>query len=233
MADLGESPTHSPPGAVQQFFRRVGETKQNLLDKATPYTAFRWTCTIVLFLIYGLRVYLLQGWYIVTYALGIFQLNQFIAFLTPKVDPAFQEQDDDEDGPSLPTKSNEEFRPFMRRLPEFKFWYSASKAVVVAMICTFFEALNIPVFWPILVMYFIILFVITMKRQIRVRNEYIKIKYAWFAEIYNSDASLLSKVNTWEIAFIPCTQVKIGSNYSRVRDEIKRSMSEKNINSNS
>lgn len=27
-----------------------------------------------------------------------------------------------EDGPSLPTKSNEEFRPFMRRLPEFKFW---------------------------------------------------------------------------------------------------------------
>ena len=27
-----------------------------------------------------------------------------------------------EDGPSLPTKANEEFRPFMRRLPEFKFW---------------------------------------------------------------------------------------------------------------
>ena len=36
------------------------------------------------------------------------------------------------------------------------------------MICTFFEALNIPVFWPILVMYFIILFTITMKRQIKV-----------------------------------------------------------------
>lgn len=26
------------------------------------------------------------------------------------------------DGPSLPTKSNEEFKPFIRRLPEFKFW---------------------------------------------------------------------------------------------------------------
>lgn len=30
--------------------------------------------------------------------------------------------DDDEDGPSLPTKADEEFRPFIRRLPEFKFW---------------------------------------------------------------------------------------------------------------
>jgi hypothetical protein len=37
------------------------------------------------------------------------------------------------------------------------------------MICTCFDALNIPVFWPILVMYFILLFVITMKRQIKVR----------------------------------------------------------------
>ena len=50
----------------------------------------------------------------------------------------------------------------------FFFRYSGTKAVVIAMICTFFEAFNIPVFWPILVMYFIILFVITMKRQIRV-----------------------------------------------------------------
>jgi len=27
-----------------------------------------------------------------------------------------------EDGLSLPTKASEEFRPFMRQLPEFKFW---------------------------------------------------------------------------------------------------------------
>jgi len=30
----------------------------------------------------------LQGWYIITYALGIYLLNLFIAFLTPKIDPA-------------------------------------------------------------------------------------------------------------------------------------------------
>ena len=35
----------------------------------------------------------LQGWYIVTYALGIYLLNLFIAFLTPKIDPALQDID--------------------------------------------------------------------------------------------------------------------------------------------
>uniref|UniRef100_A0A803YIF3 Protein RER1 n=2 Tax=Phasianidae TaxID=9005 RepID=A0A803YIF3_MELGA len=106
-----------------------------------------------------------QGWYIVTYALGIYHLNLFIAFLSPKVDPSLME--DSDDGPSLPTRQNEEFRPFIRRLPEFKFWHSATKGILVAMACTFFEAFNVPVFWPILVMYFIMLFCITMKRQIK------------------------------------------------------------------
>ena len=73
-----------------------------------------------------------------------------------------------EDGPELPTKVNEEFRPFIRRLPEFKFWYSVSKSTVIAVVCTFFEVFNVPVFWPILVMYFITLFCLTMKRQIKV-----------------------------------------------------------------
>ena len=52
----------------------------------------------------------------------------------------------------------------------FGFRYSAIKAVVIGTICTFFDALNVPVFWPILVMYFIILFLITMKRQIKVSH---------------------------------------------------------------
>lgn len=79
----------------------------------------------------------------------------------------------DDQGPELPTRSNEEFRPFIRRLPEFKFWYATTKSTVIGMICTFFDMFNIPVFWPILVMYFITLFCITMKRQIKVsKNHY-------------------------------------------------------------
>lgn len=163
-ANAGDS-APAQPGFLSRTYRKYCIMHQHLLDKSTPHTRLRWAGWIGFALLYLLRVYLLQGWYIVTYALGIYILNLFIAFLTPKIDPALQDLDDD--GPSLPTKSNEEFRPFMRRLPEFKFWYSAMKAVFIGMICTFFEALNVPVFWPILVMYFIILFTITMKRQIK------------------------------------------------------------------
>lgn len=77
---------------------------------------------------------------------------------------------DDENGPALPTRATEEFRPFIRRLPEFKFWLSVTKSTIIAFFCTFVDAFNIPVFWPILVMYFITLFCITMKRQIKVRQ---------------------------------------------------------------
>ena len=162
-----------------------------MLDKWTPYTASRWIFTVVLVIAFMARILFAQvltfcdinlimiistiesqGWYIVTYALAIYHLNLLLAFLTPKIDPAMAEYEADEDGPGLPTSQNEEFRPFIRRLPEFKFWYSATKATTIAFFCTFFELFNIPVFWPILVMYFITLFCITMKRQIKVINHF-------------------------------------------------------------
>ncbi|CAG0907746.1 unnamed protein product [Cyprideis torosa] len=67
----------------------------------------------------------------------------------------------------------------MRRLPEFKFWYSMTKATLIALVCTCFEFLNIPVFWPILVMYFITLFLVTMKRQIKVSRKDHMIQYKY------------------------------------------------------
>merc|ERR1719427_1180757 len=42
-----------------------------------------------------LRIFYVQGWYIVTYALAIYHLNLFLAFLTPKMDPAMAETDDE------------------------------------------------------------------------------------------------------------------------------------------
>lgn len=56
----------------------------------------------------------------------------------------------------------------MRRLPEFKFWHSVMNSTMIAIFMTCFDALDIPVFWPILVLYFVTLFCVTMKRQIRV-----------------------------------------------------------------
>ena len=103
------------------------------------------------------------------YALGIYLLNMFLAFLSPKFDPSNDAIDSEmEDGSAggLPTKQDEEFRPFIRRLPEFKFWHGATRAIGIAFLCTWFEVFNVPVFWPVLVMYWIILFVLTSKISI-------------------------------------------------------------------
>jgi len=159
-----------PPssGGSTSFATKSSRIFQTWLDKTVPYIAGRWMFTAAFYILYFVRVFLLKGWYIITYALAIYHLNLFIAFLSPKVDPSIYADDsDDEDGPKLPTANSEEFRPFIRRLPEFKFWYSGTKGIAIAMICTFFAVFNVPVFWPILVMYFFVLFGVTMKRQIK------------------------------------------------------------------
>jgi Rer1 family len=102
---------------------------------------------------------------LVAYTLCIYLLNIFLAFISPKFDPSLEMDEGMEDGNAggLPTKADDEFRPFVRRLPEFKFWYSATRAIALSIFCSYFTAFDLPVFWPVLVMYFIILFVLTSK----------------------------------------------------------------------
>lgn len=68
---------------------------------------------------------------------------------------------EDGNASGLPTKEDQEFRPFVRRLPEFKFWYSTTKAIAIGFFCSWFEIFNLPVFWPVLVVYWLILFGLT------------------------------------------------------------------------
>ncbi|XP_002160025.1 protein RER1 isoform X1 [Hydra vulgaris] len=168
MDKFSEEEPHKP-SFLSRFYTALGQRYQSILDKTVPYLIARWLFTCFLVVFYCVRVYFLQGWYIVSYALGIYLLNLFIGFLSPRIDPS-RERDlfyDEDDSPGLPTQNDEEFRPFIRKLPEFKFWYSGCKSIIVGTICTCFEMFNIPVFWPILVVYFCLLFVMTMKRQIK------------------------------------------------------------------
>ena len=175
--DLKNDSSSNSSGILAKAYHRYSSQVQRILDKVTPYHVFRWVTNVLLLVYFMYRVVALQGFYIVAYVLGIFLLNQFILFLTPVVVDDLE--DDDEDEPHLPTKSDEEFRPFMRRLPEFKFWYTTFKSLAISVFCTFFSIFDIPVFWPILVMYFITLFMVTMKRQIRhmIKHRYVPFSY--------------------------------------------------------
>ena len=51
-----------------------------------------------------MRAYFLRGYYIVTYGLGIYNLNLTIGLLSPARDPGGG------DGPTLPSSKNEEYR---------------------------------------------------------------------------------------------------------------------------
>jgi hypothetical protein len=72
---------------------------------------------------------------------------------------------EDGTGGGLPTKGDDEFRPFVRRLPEFKFWHTATRAIALSLVCSFFTMFDLPVFWPVLVIYWFILFFLTSKLQ--------------------------------------------------------------------
>lgn len=169
----------------------------------TPYTLPRWAGLAAFSLLYLLRVYMIQGFYIVTYALAIFLLNLLIAFLSPSLDPAlelemvrifghflfvllmhYDDLQEDLEEATLPQSANDEFRPFIRRLPEFKFWLRSSQAFLVAFVCTFVPYFDVPVFWPILVLYFFALFAGTMHKQIRHMIKYRYIPFSFGKKAY-------------------------------------------------
>jgi hypothetical protein len=141
--------------------------------------------------LYALRVYLLSGFYIVTYGLGIFLLNLFIGFLSPLEEDALGggSGDGGSDGPVLPLNDLDEFKPFIRRLPEFKFWLACSKAQLIALVLTCFSLFDVPVFWPILLVYFIVLFVLTMKRQIKHMLKHKYLPFSFGKKKYNAAAA--------------------------------------------
>ena len=56
-----------------------------MVDKTVPHIGSRWVALSVSLGLYFLRVWLLRGWYIVTYGLGIYLLSLFIGFISPQV----------------------------------------------------------------------------------------------------------------------------------------------------
>lgn len=68
-----------------------------------------------------------------TDAHAIYLLNLLLAFLQPKFDPSLRDDlmaDEIEEGGDpvispLPSQRDDEFRPFVRRLPEWQFWWAS------------------------------------------------------------------------------------------------------------
>ncbi|KAJ9464648.1 Protein RER1B [Diplonema papillatum] len=147
--------SEQPPGMT------LAAKAQKFLDELVPHTSLRYLALFMLLLVFCIRIVSAQGYYVVAYGLGIYLLKLAVLFVQPLVDP---EQEEDE-SVGLPLQ-NDDHKPFIRKMPEFKVWLSASKAVGIALVMTLIPLFDIPVFWPILLMYFILLFALTAKKQI-------------------------------------------------------------------
>jgi len=138
-----------------EWSMRVWRRYQRCIDNLQPRKGARYVILSSFAVFYALRVWALQGFYVVTYMLGIHLLQLLILFLQPaELETVMRERADGE------------FRPFERKLPEFKLWHGACKAFVVAYICTFVPFFNVPVFWPMLLVYFVMVFGISIHRQV-------------------------------------------------------------------
>ncbi|KAH9615746.1 hypothetical protein KSS87_023519 [Heliosperma pusillum] len=139
-----DTESETPAAMASRWSFMVSQRFQHLLDKSTPFILYRWISLFFLAFFYALRVYFVEGFYVVSYGLGIYILNLFIGFLSPQVDPEIQELTD---GPTLPTRGSD-------------------------------DVFDVPVFWPILLFYWFVLFMLTMRRQI---HHMIKYKYVPFS----------------------------------------------------
>ena len=84
-AGNGHVDAASLPGG--QLAAKISQRYRHYLDKTTPHVVPRWIALAVVVLVYAVRAYLLHGYYIITYALGIYNLNLLLGFLTPQARP--------------------------------------------------------------------------------------------------------------------------------------------------
>ena len=122
--------------------------------------------------------------------LGSLATLTHLEYFTEKKAAKSEQLDEEAEQAELPPPAPQadDYKPFIRRIPEFKWWYvpcgcrsskvlvrgadtqcrlNVTRAVLISIVCTFLPFLDIPVFWPILLIYFIALTTLTMKNQIK------------------------------------------------------------------
>ena len=57
--------------------------------------------------------------------------------------------------------------PSLEEIADMLYRLSTTRATLIALFCTTSEVFDVPVYWPILVVYFLTLFALTMRRQIQ------------------------------------------------------------------
>lgn len=100
-----------------------------------------------------------QGFYAIGYLLGFSILSNIILYLTPQDIPTIDEETEEEifDIPSTITLNQgvDNQKPIIRKLSEFHLWKKLTLYSFLSLLCTFTDFFDLPVFWPLLLIYFL------------------------------------------------------------------------------
>ena len=138
---------------LRNFFRKH-------IDSLVIHKSRRWTAFAAVLGLFLFRMVYHQGYFAVCYILGFYILQNVILFLTPSSLPSIQDEEENEehvyDIPDTQLeKSEDSSKPIIRKLGEFNLWKKLMLGALVSLFTTFFEVLDFPVFWPILMFYFV------------------------------------------------------------------------------
>ncbi|KAL6122313.1 hypothetical protein NUSPORA_00677 [Nucleospora cyclopteri] len=136
--------------------------KQLMIDKLSPQSTIRWGMFAFLIFLYTMRVLIRNSHHIISYAVGVYLVHGFILFATPKnknIPDPFEAPAEDS---YVPENAPVDFGPFVRNLPEYEYWLFCMKVVGISYFLTFFDVFDIPVFTPLLIMYFITMVIATI-----------------------------------------------------------------------
>ncbi|MBA0560888.1 hypothetical protein Golob_017761 [Gossypium lobatum] len=79
--------------------------------------------------------------------------------------------------------------------------YSITKAFCIAFVMTFFSVFDVPVFWPILLFYWLMLFILTMKRQILHMIKYKYVPFSFGKQVYLDPYFLCERQTGYSLSY--------------------------------
>ena len=162
MADPSiSSPNSTLPEKLKVARKDFNVKFQRFMDSIVPFTIPRWAVFAVVLLLFYIRILWFEAFYVIAYGVSVHMLYLLVLVITPMSDP-----DENSNDVSLPM-SEREHRPFVPKVGEFVVWRSMMKVLGIGFFLTLFSFLDIPVFWPILVFYFVTLFAVQVGGRVK------------------------------------------------------------------
>lgn len=155
------SPNKNLPAQLKTAKKTFDVKFQRFMDSIVPYSLPRWGVFSTMLLLFYIRIIWLEEFYVIAYGVSVHMLYLLVLVITPMSDPEENAED-----VTLPM-SEREHRPFVPKVGEFVVWRNMMRVLFIGFFLTLFGFLDVPVFWPILLFYFITLFAVQVGGRVK------------------------------------------------------------------